>query len=81
MKFNERLKESREWAGFSQVAAAKAIGVARQTYLDLESGKTEPRISTVASLASLFNVDPTYLAWGNASDSWAKLEAIKEILK
>lgn len=49
----QRIKEAREWKGISQVAMAKYLDMARQTYLDLESGKTEPRISTLLKLAEL----------------------------
>ncbi|PSU29611.1 helix-turn-helix transcriptional regulator [Photobacterium lutimaris] len=49
----KRIKDAREWKGISQVAMAKHLDVARQTYLDLESGKTEPRISTLVRIAEL----------------------------
>ncbi|KHT60688.1 hypothetical protein RJ45_23120 [Photobacterium gaetbulicola] len=49
----QRIKDAREWKGISQVAMAKHLDVARQTYLDLESGKTEPRISTLVKIAEL----------------------------
>ncbi|MCQ1058802.1 helix-turn-helix transcriptional regulator [Photobacterium sp. DNB23_23_1] len=49
----QRIKDAREWRGISQVAMAKHLDVARQTYLDLESGKTEPRISTLVRIAEL----------------------------
>ncbi len=75
MNFHTRLKQTRIGAGISQVSAAAALGVARQTYLDLESGKTVPRIDTVSSLARLYGVSRTYLAWGNDK----RLQAITEI--
>ena len=49
----QRIKDAREWKGISQVAMARHLDVARQTYLDLESGKTEPRISTLVKIAEL----------------------------
>lgn len=49
----KRIKEAREWKGLSQVAMAKRLGIARQTYLDLETGKTEPRITVLLSIAAL----------------------------
>lgn len=49
----QKIKDAREWKGISQVAMAKHLDVARQTYLDLESGKTEPRISTLVRIAEL----------------------------
>lgn len=37
------IKSARTSAGFTQVGLAKAIKVARQTFLDAESGKTAPK--------------------------------------
>lgn len=48
-----KIREARERKDITQVAMAKALGLARQTYLDLESGKTEPRISTLVSVADI----------------------------
>jgi len=48
-----KIREARERKDITQVAMAKALGLARQTYLDLESGKTEPRISTLVSIADI----------------------------
>ena len=49
----KRIKAAREATGISQVAMAKQLDIARQTYLDLESGKTEPRVTTLLSIAIL----------------------------
>ncbi|MGF1726468.1 helix-turn-helix domain-containing protein [Photobacterium nomapromontoriensis] len=51
LQIAQRIKEAREWKGISQVAMAKQLEIARQTYLDLESGKTEPRITTLIRIA------------------------------
>ncbi|MCW8331475.1 helix-turn-helix domain-containing protein [Photobacterium sp. SDRW27] len=48
-----RIREAREWKDISQVAMAKCLDVARQTYLDLESGKTEPRVTTLMKIAEI----------------------------
>lgn len=48
-----KIREAREWKEITQVGMAKTLGIARQTYLDLESGKTEPRISTLVEIAQL----------------------------
>ncbi len=34
-----RVRDAREWKEISQVAMAKRLDIARQTYLDLESGE------------------------------------------
>ncbi|OLQ81293.1 transcriptional regulator [Photobacterium proteolyticum] len=48
-----RVRDAREWKEISQVAMAKRLDIARQTYLDLESGKTEPRITTLLKIAEI----------------------------
>lgn len=56
MTFSGTLIQLRKQAKITQVDMAKNLGVARQTYLDLESGRTEPRYSTLIKLSELFNV-------------------------
>lgn len=58
--FSEQVKQARKDCGMTQVTAAKRLGVARQTYIDLENGTTVPRLDTVLELSSLFNKDITY---------------------
>ena len=48
-----RIREAREWKEISQVAMAKQLDIARQTYLDLETGKTEPRVTTLVKIARI----------------------------
>ncbi|ELR63122.1 Putative transcriptional regulator [Photobacterium marinum] len=48
-----RVRDAREWKALSQVAMAKHLDMARQTYLDLESGKTEPRVTTLVKIAKI----------------------------
>ncbi len=42
--------------GMTQKDAAKKLGVARQTYLDIESGVTLPRVDMLINLAEIFEV-------------------------
>ncbi|CAH0532207.1 hypothetical protein VST7929_00018 [Vibrio stylophorae] len=62
-----RIREAREWKGITQVHMAKQLEVARQTYLDLESGKTEPRISTLLTIANLTDRPLTWFVYGDDS--------------
>lgn len=48
-----KIREAREWKGITQVSMAKQLSVARQTYLDLESGKTEPRVLMLMNIAKI----------------------------
>lgn len=45
----------REREGHTQVFAAKALGMARQTYLDMETGRREPRYSTIVNMSRLWH--------------------------
>ena len=50
----EHLRVARERAGFTQKAAAKALGVSCQTYQNWEYGKLDPRINELLKVADLF---------------------------
>lgn len=54
--FGQILKEFREKDQITQVTMAKLLGMARQTYLDLENGKTEPRFSTISNICKIFEI-------------------------
>ena len=47
---NEKLKELRKNAGFTQVQVARLIGVARTTYAEYEQGKIQPPIDKVQKI-------------------------------
>lgn len=65
-QFSERLFLLRHKRGFTQLEMAEAIGVARQTYLDMEDGSTVPRLDKVEALAAKLEVKPEYLAYGGS---------------
>lgn len=67
LEFRNRLIKARKDQKFSQVAMAKSLGISRQTYLDLENGKTEPRLSMVIKLADLLKCNQSWLAFGDGS--------------
>lgn len=48
-----RVRTARELNGITQVSMAKQLGVARQTYLDIESGKTEPKLSNLYNISEI----------------------------
>lgn len=64
MTFHARLLKSRLKANISQVRMAKQLKCARQTYIDLESGKREPRLSSIEALAEIVGEDKHWLAFG-----------------
>lgn len=49
----QRIRDARECRDFTQVEMAHYLDVARQTYLDIESGKTDPKISALLQIAEL----------------------------
>ncbi|PIN87089.1 transcriptional regulator [Candidatus Woesearchaeota archaeon CG10_big_fil_rev_8_21_14_0_10_44_13] len=49
-----RLKESREKAGFSQEKLADMAGVSRQTIISIEGGKYVPSLELSLKFAKLF---------------------------
>ena len=50
----KRIRASR---GMTQTAAAEAVGISRQAFIDIENGKTkEPRVSNLQAIADIFDV-------------------------
>ncbi|MCG7499271.1 helix-turn-helix transcriptional regulator [Vibrio sp. Of7-15] len=64
-KISERIKEAREWKGLTQVYMANYLKVARQTYLDLESGKTEPKVRLLSEIADVTERPITWFIYGD----------------
>ncbi|ECI5108698.1 XRE family transcriptional regulator [Salmonella enterica subsp. diarizonae] len=63
MQISDRLRNERERLGLSQTAMSKVCSVAFRTYCDYEAGKSEPKASTLASLAE-FGVDILFVLSG-----------------
>ncbi|WP_305817437.1 helix-turn-helix transcriptional regulator [Photobacterium leiognathi] len=78
--FHLLLKQNREEHGMTQVDAAKHLKVARQTYLDLEYGRTLPRLDTLIALSTLFNKSVAYFAGEHPSlDGFDTMELFAEL--
>ncbi|WP_305818895.1 helix-turn-helix transcriptional regulator [Photobacterium leiognathi] len=78
--FHLLLKQNREEHGMTQVDAAKHLKVARQTYLDLEYGKTLPRLDTLLAISSLFNKSVAYFTGERPSlDGFDTMELFAEL--
>ena len=52
----------RKAAGLSQAALAKRIGIRTPTLKEIETGKTDPRVSTLKAIAAALSVDLDDLA-------------------
>lgn len=63
----KRIKEAREWKGITQVKMAKLLAVARQTYLDIETGKTEPRVRMLSEIAEITERPLVWFVYGDSN--------------
>ncbi|WP_439899065.1 helix-turn-helix transcriptional regulator [Photobacterium leiognathi] len=74
------LKQTREEYRLTQAETAKRLNMARQTYLDLEYGKTQPRLDTLLALSTLFNKSVAYFAGEHPSlDGFDTMELFAEL--
>ncbi len=56
LRINERLRELRVKSGYTQGQIAKILNIDRSTYSYYEIGKTTPDVSTLMTLAKVFNI-------------------------
>lgn len=61
MTFAERLRELRQLNNITQIEMANKLGLNRVTYTNYERKKSEPSISTLKEIATIFNVSIDYL--------------------
>lgn len=80
MAFPDKLKKLREEHKFTQVDLAKKLGVTQRTISYYETGKGQPSMDAVNSLAKIFNVSLDYLL-SDYEDSEAKTKAIIDKLR
>lgn len=69
--YGERIKEARKAKGLTQTEAANKIGVIQQAWQRLESGKLDPRMSTIVSICKVLDISADWLLGldgGNAND-------------
>ena len=58
---NEKLKEMRKRAGYTQAEFAKMVGVARTTYAEYEQGKIQPPLDKIDRMCRLFRLSTSQL--------------------
>lgn len=73
---SEKLKELRNLKGYTQKEVALLLDFNRVTYTNYEHGVSEPNISTLKKLASIFDVSIDYLLDYNISST----KTIKKML-
>lgn len=66
----KNLKNIRISEGYTQDDLAKALNVTRQTISTWETGRSEPDIDTLASLADYLQIDVTELIYGKKSQPY-----------
>ena len=75
---NKRISTYRKLAGYTQQAAADALGLKKNTYARMElHGNPKPDI--LAKLAVLYNVSPNLILFGVDGGQTADMRKIKEI--
>ncbi len=65
MTRNERLRRARLGMRWSQERAAAEAGIARKTYIELETGKRTPHIGTLDLLCQAFHAPPPELGYND----------------
>ena len=61
MKYNERIREIREYHFLTQQKVADLLHVGQRTYADYESGKTRIPVDSLLILARHYNVSMDYI--------------------
>lgn len=59
--YGTRLKEARKSKGLTQAQAAEIIGLPQQAWQRLETGKTDPRMSTIYTICKALEVSADWL--------------------
>lgn len=62
---NEKLKECRKQAGYTQLDMARLIGVARTTYAEYEQGKIQPPIDKLQRISMWLDIPTERLMQAN----------------
>ena len=59
--FASRLRKARANTGFTQREIAKELNISKSTIASYETGRTEPDIETLGTLADFYNVSVDWL--------------------
>lgn len=70
-----KLKQARKDKGLSQGATADLLGINRNTYGDMESGKTSPTLDRLFRLSEITGKDMSWFVGIDKSEREAHLEA------
>jgi len=78
MALSEVIKSSRIQKGLKQEDVARELQVTVQTYSKWENGKTEPKASQVAKLASLLDVSISEICKGERNETLDLTDFLRE---
>lgn len=68
MELNERLRELRKKAGYSQEELAEELNISRQAVSKWENGTANPDINNLIQLAKLYQVSTDYILFGGSPE-------------
>jgi transcriptional regulator with XRE-family HTH domain len=60
----------RRWLGLSQDEFAEMVGMSKMGFAEMERGETQPRPSTLATIARVLGVSRTTLLHGSPEEEW-----------
>ncbi|WP_318515534.1 helix-turn-helix transcriptional regulator [Photobacterium leiognathi] len=76
------MREERTRQGFTQVQMAEKLKIARQTYLDIESGKKSPKLSMITAIAEILDKEVHFfISERPRLKSYSTLELLAELEK
>lgn len=69
MAFGDRLKEAREFVGYSRTDLAEKLGVTKSAISNYENGVSSPKEDILLKIFDVLNIEPNYLF----QDSFTKI--------
>ena len=77
----ERLREAREYLGFSQEEVANFLGIARSALSNIETGQRRVEALELKKLASLYKRPVSFFTGGDESEELALTEDVAHLAK
>lgn len=78
VEFAKKLKQLREWKGWSQEELAKRLGVSRSKIGNYEQGTREPDFESLEAIADVFNCSLSFLIESGrlGPDEWYNVKEV-----
>lgn len=81
LQVHDRIAAARRAAKLSQNKMAFLLGVARQTYISMENGDTDPKFSRILKICQLTGVSIEWIAYGNSGQRDRKAQEARKLLE